>query len=685
MVLLLASLLVQSAAGRAMAGRTGAVVVLDARTGAVIAEHRPDIARRVRARPGSSIKPFLLAALLASGRLDGGAAIPCRREVRIGGRRFDCTHPQVPVPLRASEALAYSCNHFFATVSRRLTPRQLAQALQSAGDAQVSTEPELQALGEADISVSPLGFAQAYRALALRLAREPKLQPLRDGLEGCVKYGTGQLAAAPGLEIAGKTGTAGHAWFAGFAPARDPQIVVVVYLERGQGGADAAPIAGEIFRAFLKPPQRPGYTVRLHWSIPEPGAAPRTVRLAPEEYVAAALAGEATVLRSDEALKAMAVAARTYARRFAGRHAKEGFDFCDTTHCQDVRLGAVTERVRRAAAQTEGEMLWFEGAPVAAYYHRACGGVTEAGEAGPYLVRQPDRYCGRADWTATLSKSDIASALRGAGFSTRGGRFEILDRTPSGRARTVRFGALSLPAGAFHTAIGQTLGWNLLRSTFYDARDTGAAVEFRGRGAGHGIGLCQEGAAAMGAQGRSYREILAYYYPGTIAGRGAQGFRWTRSRGERAEIWTVANEPDLSRLVDRAIAEAERRSRIALAGRPQFRFYPTVAAFRDATGEAGSVAAITRGNVVHLQPAAALRAVRTLDRTLLHEALHLALESRAASGVPLWFREGLAGWLSDGDANTRVGRLVSRWGQDAVLRWLERGLPPEADPQSTAP
>ena len=60
--------------------------------------------------------------------------------------------------------------------------------------------------------------------------------------------GTGQLAASRRVQVAGKTGTSGgHAWFAGFAPAERPEIVVVVFLERGTGGTDAAPIAGRIF------------------------------------------------------------------------------------------------------------------------------------------------------------------------------------------------------------------------------------------------------------------------------------------------------------------------------------------------------------------------------------------------------------------------------------------------------
>jgi stage II sporulation protein D len=418
--------------------------------------------------------------------------------------------------------------------------------------------------------------------------------------------------------------------------------------------------------------------VRLHWSSRRNG---ETITLAPEEYVAAVLAGEATVLRSDEALKAMAVAARTYAHRFAGRHAAEGFDFCDTTHCQDLRLSAVTDRVRRAAAATEGEMAWHQGRPIAAYYHAACGGATEADSEGPYLRSARDPDCGASTWTASIAKRDLVQALQSAGFRgvAENGPFSVASHTPTGRAASVRFGPLLVPAGAFHTAVGQALGWNLLRSTWYSARDDGNAVAFRGTGAGHGIGLCQRGADALGGRGKTYREILAHYYPGTVVGRGARGFEWTGLAGERAEVWTTqpATDRALTAAADRAITEAERRSGIVIPGRPQFRVYPSVAAFRDATGESGNVAAFARGAVIHLQPAQVLRGAGTLDRTLLHEALHIALESRARPGLPLWFREGLAAYLTDRNARSRVGRLATERGLGAVLGWLRDGLPPD--------
>ena len=76
----------------------------------------------------------------------------------------------------------------------------------------------------------------------------------------------------------------------------------------------------------------------------------------------------------------MAVAARTYAVRFQGRHKTQGYDFCDTTHCQDLRIGAISDRLRQAAEATEGELLWFHGSSAAAFYSKDCGGTAEAAE-----------------------------------------------------------------------------------------------------------------------------------------------------------------------------------------------------------------------------------------------------------------------------------------------------------------
>jgi peptidoglycan hydrolase-like amidase len=139
----------------------------------------------------------------------------------------------------------------------------------------------------------------------------------------------------------------------------------------------------------------------------EKGHLALTLHMPLEEYVEGVLAGESSIFTSAEALKAMAVVARTYAVANLGRHRSEGFDFCDTTHCQDLRLAARSERLRAAAEATEAELVWFQGAPALTFYHRHCGGMTEDAHDvwpaihEPYLRRQTDTFClakGRAEW-----------------------------------------------------------------------------------------------------------------------------------------------------------------------------------------------------------------------------------------------------------------------------------------------
>jgi stage II sporulation protein D len=259
-----------------------------------------------------------------------------------------------------------------------------------------------------------------------------------------------------------------------------------------------------------------------------------TLRIPLEEYVAEVMAVEASGSASDETLKAMAVAVRSYAAHYRGRHRGHGFDFCDSTHCQATRLGIVPARLRAAVAATQGELLVFDGKPAAAYYHRNCGGVTEAvrrawpgAPAVPYLQQHDDAYCPawpHSRWSAGISGRDLAEALRKAGIVAPEPIHEVivLSRTPSGRASRVAVGGsgqIIVGAEAFRLAISRALGPRVVRSDLYEVRVAGDRFVFYGRGAGHGVGLCQVGAAEMGRQGKSYAEILAYYYPGTRLGR----------------------------------------------------------------------------------------------------------------------------------------------------------------------
>lgn len=267
----------QTAVSRAMAVRRGAAVVVDVQSGHVLAAYHLDVAARRVVHPGSRIKPFTLLALLQAGKLDAHTALMCKRTVAIGGHKLDCTHPTTPEPLVPASALAYSCNSYFTSVATRLTPTQLRDSLVRSGfDSATGLSPDevaghvalshslgelqLQAIGEWGISVTPLELLHGYLDLARLVQSDPtgKLSPIFEGLQQSVSYGMGHMAQpdAP-MKIAGKTGTAladkgpwTHAWFAGYAPADKPEIVLVVFLENGHGGTDAASVAREIFAAF---------------------------------------------------------------------------------------------------------------------------------------------------------------------------------------------------------------------------------------------------------------------------------------------------------------------------------------------------------------------------------------------------------------------------------------------------
>ena len=453
-----------------------------------------------------------------------------------------------------------------------------------------------------------------------------------------------------------------------------------------------------------------------------------TLELPLEKYVAGILAGESSVFRSDEALKAMAVAARTYAVRLRGRHSSEGFDFCATTHCQRMDLEAVTARIESIAEQTAGELLWFEGKPAFTCYARDCGGRTEDAAAvwpdlaASYLRSHDDPYCshaGGAPWQWNADPLQVAEALRRSQLRTpaRVERIAIAERTASGRARTLLLSgggeSLRISAGSFRFALGRELGWNTVLSDRYEIRPSNGRPVFEGTGSGHGVGLCQRGAEQMGLAGRSYREILAFYYPGTEAGLTGRGIRWQRLGGEGVVLLTTRPERDgrVLALAERTVRNVSQQTSLPLPRDVEVRIYPDVETFRNATGEPGWVAAHTQGRRIHLQPVELLRGA--LETTLRHELLHVVVESAASPGLPLWFREGLVEYLSGAghrpaqsvagqvgdlphldadlrqtedasrarqayaDANQAVADLANRYGLASVLGWLKTGLPPE--------
>ncbi len=447
-----------------------------------------------------------------------------------------------------------------------------------------------------------------------------------------------------------------------------------------------------------------------------------------EDYVVAALEGEAAISQQPEALKAMAVAIRSYAVHFRARHRGEGFDLCDSTHCQALNFTGATAAVRTAVQATRGEMLWYGTETAATYFHQSCGGQTAAGTeawpdiSAPYLKSHADPFCLRATpmvWRTEFSRAQIQESLQQQGLTTPANwsRLEITQRTASGRALRLTFRGdgrpVEISASSLRFALGRTYGWNRIRSDLYQVENSGDQIVFRGRGSGHGVGLCQAGAEQMAAEGKSYREILAFYYPSTTLGRSAK-LNWQEHHGERIHLLTTQPEQDASLLphAETLLQSLESDLGWKLDFAPQIRVFPTLDAYRNATGQPGWIAAYTRGQSISLQPLSVLNGKSALDSTLRHEFLHLLIESRARPETPLWFREGLTLFLTDPDrphqpvqmslqqieaglqkpaereslercyaaARTRVAQLVSANGRSTVLGWLSSGFPGGTQP-----
>lgn len=185
---------------------------------------------------------------------------------------------------------------------------------------------------------------------------------------------------------------------------------------------------------------------------------------------------------------------------------------------------------------------------------------------------------------------------------------------------------------------------------------------------------------------------------------------WQRRLSERFELESTAPDRDafVLPIAARILKQDEDVAGWTAASRVRLQVFASLDEFRDATGQPGWVAAATRGNTIRLQPLAQLRARSILESTLRHELFHVLVESKAAAGTPLWFREGLVlyftGEIAGSDsaeamttanmeatlrqphsreemgraysaAYATVARLIERNGRSTVIDWLGRGLP----------
>jgi SpoIID/LytB domain protein len=674
--------------------------------------------------PGSVVKPLALVAALEHGIVDAGTTHMCRRVATVGGRKFVCAHPDLKRPLSPAEALAYSCNDFFVSLAPKLSRDALNGVRLAAGLPPIaSATPMADAILGVD---GPRTTPRAFVDVLARVAGAGRDRPVpmkpatRDvliaGLRGAADYGTASAFKDDGVSALAKTGSilmpngTALGLVVALTPAGKPTHAVVVAAP-GAAGLDAAAVASDVLRrrdALMSTdaprlsgarPEAPanavekssaGRFIRLGRTS---GSSTRVEQIAIDEYIAQVLAGEGQPKASDAAQQALAITARTFAMANRNRHRAEGFDLCDTTHCQVVR--PATAITTRAATATSGRVLLHQGQPAFVFYSAWCGGQTEiASQVWPGAIdyaREPsleDDACeDEPAWTSEVRAGDIERALREAGH--RGSRLRqlrVLSRNDSERVARLRIDGFTpneISGHEFRMAVGRVAGWQSLKSTAFDVDRTGSGYRFRGRGFGHGVGLCVVGAGRRASRGASAEQILEFYFPGltvgTVASAAAPVITPEPRRDNGLELALPAGEEGaragLMNLIRNSRDEIAKLTGVKpLAIRVTV--HPTVDSFGRATGQPWWVSGATNGAAIDLLPITVLRQQGQLERTIRHEMAHALLDGALAK-KPMWVREGAAAYFAN-PSRTLAPDRVQCPADAELLRPISAGAQREA-------
>ena len=253
-----------------------------------------------------------------------------------------------------------------------------------------------------------------------------------------------------------------------------------------------------------------------------------------EEYVFHVLAGEMPASYEPEALKAQAVAARTFALKqfFVGTSCKSGHTVCTSPNCCQAfadtealkrswgnKYETYCEKLRRAVEETRGEVMTSEGKLISALYHASSGGKTEDCEAVfavalPYLVSVDSEgeeafseYSSDKSFAISDFCNMVNEAYPQAGLTDPSRQVAIWARTDSGRVKLVQLGGTVISGQQLRKLLN-------LRSTNFTFSFSQDSVTITCLGFGHGVGMSQCGADAMAKQGIGYKQILEHYYTG---------------------------------------------------------------------------------------------------------------------------------------------------------------------------
>ena len=235
-----------------------------------------------------------------------------------------------------------------------------------------------------------------------------------------------------------------------------------------------------------------------------------------EKYIAGVVKAEGGGGKNGEYFKTQAIIARTYTYRYYNKHILDGYNLCDDTHCQAYNGLIGDSIIIKSVLDTKGLVITTSDSMlIISAFHSNCGGETSPSEYAwvtgqPYLKRVVDPYCQNswnALWEKKMTLKEWTKLLQLNGYSGSLEDPSIFNFSQTSRVQDYSAGSFSLPLRTIRTKLD-------LKSSFFSVSVDGDSLLLKGRGYGHGVGLCQEGAINMALQGFTYQQIINFYYFG---------------------------------------------------------------------------------------------------------------------------------------------------------------------------
>jgi stage II sporulation protein D len=237
-----------------------------------------------------------------------------------------------------------------------------------------------------------------------------------------------------------------------------------------------------------------------------------------DQYIAGVIRAEGGSGQKPEYYKTQAVIARTYLYKYFDKHISDGYNLCDNTHCQAFNGISADPTIVAAAKGTSNlVILDRDSLLIISAFHSNCGGETSTSEDvwltnQPYLKKVIDPYCinsRNAKWQKNYSPESWISYLKKSGLTGNNDDLSTYNFVQNTRLADYSTGQFTIPLRIMRSDLN-------LRSSFFSVVSLGDSIVLNGKGYGHGVGLCQEGAMVMAGQGFSFKQIIDFYYSEVI-------------------------------------------------------------------------------------------------------------------------------------------------------------------------